>query len=183
MASRHNQRGFTLIELMIAVAIVGVLAATAVYLFRQQQTRVEATTEVTAVFSELVIRQEQYRTEGGNYLSTGASESDLYPAGSPSTTTATIVFPSPPTGDFATLRFLPDIQSARCGYVAIAGEAGDTAAVGTIAGDATLFNYTPPMTDWYYLLAKCDMNQDASDFSYYFRHSEDSKMYWVNQGK
>ena len=175
--SGFTQVGFTLIELMIVVAIVGILAAAAVSFFGSTQKRVEAKTEVTAIFAELKLRQEQYRLESGSYA--GGSETAWYPASAPTNDGSGILLPTPPTSGsiYEALRFSPDTRSVRCGYSVVTGT------VGAIAGDATKFNYTAPPTDWYYLLAKCDMNQNSSDFSYYFQHSDDSKLYWLDQGK
>jgi prepilin-type N-terminal cleavage/methylation domain-containing protein len=52
MRSERNRAGFTLIELMIAVAIIGALAATAITLFNSQQLRskrAEGMTNVEAI--------------------------------------------------------------------------------------------------------------------------------------
>ncbi len=166
---------------MIVVAIIGVLASMAVYLFGSQKKRVEATTEVTVVFTELRVKQEQFRLENGSFLSTGTSEPDLYPPSSPATDGGKVALPSPATGDMLTLRFAPDIQATRCGYVSIAGEGGDATNVGSVASSE--FSYVPPAVDWYYLLAQCDMDQDSTVDSFYFQHSEDSKLYYINQGK
>lgn len=50
--AKHNKQGFTLVELMITVAIIGILSSTAITLFQAQQLRskrAEGTTNVEAV--------------------------------------------------------------------------------------------------------------------------------------
>ena len=63
MKSRH---GYTLIELMIVVAIVGVLAAVAIPAFRSYTLRARVS-EATGFLSEIKQRQEVYRSEFGQY--------------------------------------------------------------------------------------------------------------------
>ncbi len=65
---RHSkEKGFTLIELMIVVAIVGILAAIAIPNFIGMQKRAK-TTEAKSNLGELWTLQEAYRAENDTYV-------------------------------------------------------------------------------------------------------------------
>ena len=61
------QKGFTLIELMIVVAIIGILASIAVPSYREYVNRARAT-EATSALSQMRIRMEQYFQDNRTYL-------------------------------------------------------------------------------------------------------------------
>ncbi|MCP4446678.1 MAG: prepilin-type N-terminal cleavage/methylation domain-containing protein [Myxococcales bacterium] len=171
----YLSRGFTLIELMVVVAIVGILAALAVYMFGSQQKRVSAKSEVTSMFGEFKMRQEQFRLENGAYM----SSANPHPANPNTTGGKSALLPLPT--EWTTLGMAPDASSVHCSYITIAGAGGDASNVGTKAEDD--FNYVPPPTDWYYVLAQCDMDQDPSVDSFYFQNSESSDLFFLDQGK
>jgi len=64
--TKKQQAGFTLMELMIVVAIVGILAAIAVPSFSAYVKRARAS-EAPTFLGEIRQRQEAYRAEFGNY--------------------------------------------------------------------------------------------------------------------
>src|SRR5260221_8814208 len=78
-AFMRRPRGFTLIELMIVVAILVILASIAVTAYKRYMARARAT-EVYAVFADIRAKEEAYRAEYGAYLNISASEVDFYPA-------------------------------------------------------------------------------------------------------
>jgi prepilin-type N-terminal cleavage/methylation domain-containing protein len=183
----RTQKGFTLIELMVVVAIIGILAGLAIYSFGGTQKKTKARGEVAAVFAEFKVRQEQYMLENRTYLSSNAADDEdtRHPTAGPAADGSKTAFlPLPAEWGVNNLKMATGFASTYCSYVAIAGVAADAGNIGTIAGGD--FGFTAPATeDWYYLLAHCDMDQDggATADSFYFQRFDDSQLYFINQGK
>lgn len=70
-----REKGFTLVELMIVVALLGILAAVAVPLYRGYISNAR-TTEAKTNLETLRLLEEQYFAEKGEYVS-GTSTTDL----------------------------------------------------------------------------------------------------------
>lgn len=170
-----RQAGFTLIEILIAVAIVGVLAGLAVMTFGKQ-TRKARAAEVQAIFAELRNREEQYHLENGVYFSTGADESDTHPAAPGPQAQAFAPLPA----TWAPLRVKAPMANVYCGYVVLAGTGGDGTNLGAKAGEFGMA--AAPATDWYYLLAHCDLDGNNARDSYFFSWSGDTKVQKQNDG-
>jgi prepilin-type N-terminal cleavage/methylation domain-containing protein len=66
MLSRHKNRGFTLIELMIVVAIIGVLAAVALTAYGMYVRR-SYNSEATSMLADIRVKQEAYRATFHQY--------------------------------------------------------------------------------------------------------------------
>ena len=174
--ARDRQAGFTLMELMVVVALVAILAAVALPSFAGESRKAAGTAEVSAFFGELRIREEQYHTENGAYLATGATESATFPATPTAAATAVGALPA----SWTALKVRTPESKVRCGYVVIAGTA-TTGTVGTIA--ATSFGYTHPNQDWFYVLAHCNLDNDPTVDGYYFISSDSATIQKLNPGK
>lgn len=165
-----RQAGFTLIEILVAVALIGILAAIAIVSFGKQ-TRKARGSEANAMFAALRIAQEQYHLENGAYLPTGA-EHPMNPGRS-----AQSLLPLP--AEWVSLKVQLPETTAYCGYVAGAGAAGTAPA----DAKAAEFGFTAaPTTDWYYLLAHCDLDGNGARDSYYFTWSGDTRVQKQNEG-
>ena len=79
---KTNRKGFTLIELMIVVAIIGILAAIAIPNFIRYQLR-SKTTEAKVVLGGVKTSEESFRAEYDEYAPVRTT-----PAGAPGTTKA-----------------------------------------------------------------------------------------------
>ena len=165
----EQEAGFTLIELMLVVAIIAVLAAIAVPLFGSQADSAKAENEANGMITALALAEKGYFLENTTYLSTGTSETDTWPT-TPSTSPQDLA-PFPAT--WTNLKVTPPVSATRCTYVVVAGNAGDAA-----GGIATgLFNFTPPTTiPWFYVLGHCDMDNDPTVDGYFFESSVDTTM-------
>lgn len=195
----HHERGFTLIELMVVVVIVGVLSAIAVYVFSKQTNQAKRT-EVHAVFAEMKVRQEQVLLETGQYscLDDGGAgacdDHDVFPGGPMDRNPDPI--PAGNTEWSNLLRMNLDKPALLCKYAAVAGPANDGSNV--LAGSAATARFGFATADaaaipdpWYYLIATCDLdnnpgnptnNADNSD-SWYFMTSHRDGVITLNRGR
>jgi type IV pilus assembly protein PilE len=76
--NRSRSRGFTLVELMIALAVVGLLSAIA-YPSYQQQVAKGRRTDAKQSLLELAQRMERFYTERGTYAGATLGSTGLYP--------------------------------------------------------------------------------------------------------
>ncbi len=70
----HNQKGFTLIELMIVVVIIGILAALAIPRFMQATTKSKQT-EAKQLLKQIYTMERAYRQEYDTYACNGLTGS------------------------------------------------------------------------------------------------------------
>lgn len=190
---RSRQAGFTLIEMMIVVAIMGILVSMAVFAYRKVTSNAEVDSEVNAIFAEYRVRQEEYHAENGTYLSTGASETDTFPTGAPRRPQDAPIDVAPilaaanplgptPADKWVSLRMSPRKTQLRCGYASIAGLAGD-AVPGLGATALIMNNPTAPESNWYFLVARCDADGDNALDSFYLGRHDREDLVIQNKGK
>ena len=73
-----NQKGFTMIELMIVVVIIGLLAAMAIPRFMAVSTK-NKQSEAKLVLKQIYTNQRTYRQQGNTYFMPGAAASAASP--------------------------------------------------------------------------------------------------------
>jgi prepilin-type N-terminal cleavage/methylation domain-containing protein len=163
---RVRDAGFTLVELMIVVAIVGVLAVIAGTAYRKYGARARAA-EVYAMFGEIRAKEEAFRAEFSYFCTTaatvnpptlagctGGDENTFYPALlSSNEPKAKAWRAGAPVGWKDLLGINPAKDQLYCGYAVVAGGAADFAAAG--ARGAAMFS-TAPTGVWWYASAACD---------------------------
>ncbi len=167
---RARQHGFTIVEIMIAVAIIAVLAAIAVPMWTRESRKVKADSEVTSMFGELVVKLEQYKLENGAYLAAAACP------GAPAPTGYKFVDKCKTSGsEWEKLRVSPE-SSMSCTYEIVVGDNV------TVPSPPSPFTMATPATSWFYLVATCDMDGQGAPYATFFRSSLDSSLQKADYG-
>ncbi|MCU1278004.1 MAG: fimbrial protein pilA [bacterium] len=170
MARRRNAAGFTLIELMIVVAIIAVLATIAGTAYRRYMDS-GRTTEAMAMLGEIRAKEEAYRAEFSQYFGwSGGMESSTNAL--PQVDTAGCVgggtkepcykaIPNPVSGGTAPwpswglLGLNAGRAALQCGYIVNFGAVGTTVP-GTMPLEQNILTTATQTQPWWGAVAICD---------------------------
>ena len=171
---RRDERGFTLIELMIVVAIIAILAIVVVPLFTGEAKKVKAKTEVSAMFAELSAKQERYKSENNVYLAVAECPTPVN--ATPKAVAACQTVGAP----WLDLGVVPPEQTLRCSYEVYIG---DSATAPTAPTGATVsIPATYVATSWYMIHARCDMDNDST-LAHFVMSSFDGTLQITSEGE
>ena len=194
---RRHARAFTLIELMIVVAIVGVLAVLGIVGYRRLIVA-SHTSEATHMVQSIRVAEETYHAEAQTYISTsadGISLSSLFPVANqtpaakktawttPTLSTTTCAPPGTGAPDCFALLPVHSDGPVMYGYATLAGQAGTAA--GSITLPTTNLTLNGPSgnstTDFYWVTATGDPGGQGSPYSYVVGNSFTNDLYVLDQ--
>jgi prepilin-type N-terminal cleavage/methylation domain-containing protein len=171
--------GFTLVELMIVVVVLGILAALAMVGYRRYVAKARSS-EAVAMLAEMSSKEQLYFLEFAQYLPLVNSSAVTPPAvsGAAGTETADQFYPSDPSvstfdsvrtatalgalplsWQYAAIR--PKDRVLYCTYFAGAGAAGSLPPASPAVG-AGLLGSVAIGQPWYYVLGACNLNSTSS---------------------
>jgi prepilin-type N-terminal cleavage/methylation domain-containing protein len=188
LAMRDRESGFTLLELMVTLLVIGILAAVALPSFFGELRKARSSSEVQPLFNDLRVRLEQFMQENGQYPTT-IGEATMHPGSAPGTA-AVAINPLPATWQAIKVRG-SGTDTVYCRYTWATGAANDATNIGARAAAAVApanaapqggFGFVAPATEWYYLLAQCNMNGTGRP-SWYFTSSSDARIQNVDEGE
>lgn len=168
---RPTERGFTLIEVMIVVVLIGIVAALVVPGWFKTSRQAKAETEVSAMFAELAIREAQYKGDVGNGRFLAAVACPTAVPGAEGVDASACIGSGQP---WATLRVNLPSTILRCNYRIATDQTG--------AATPTGFTFTASVGSWYWILAECNTDDVAGTNSQYFTSSVDTTIQRLNRG-
>ena len=116
-----HQAGFTLVELMIVVAIVGILSVVAMPMFASYMGKARST-EGVGFLAEVKSRQESYRFDFGMYMDVSGNRGTYYPGGDPGRSAQPWIPVA--MGNWTALAAMPSGGESRFVYSTVAGGPG-----------------------------------------------------------
>jgi len=171
---KRSQGGFTLIELMVVVAIIAILAAIVVPTFVREGRKAKADTEITAMFAEISTKEEAYKLEKGAYLDAPTCPSTTSTSGVNFNTTCVTS-----GNNWYNLRVNATDSAIRCKYTITNGAANTALTPGTPwtvpCSTGAACTTVTPATAWYYVIAECDMDGQGGTNAKFFQSSLETK--------
>lgn len=179
----RRRRGFTLVELMVVVALVGILASVGVMLFRNHVFNTR-TVEAMTMMQSIRAAEETWRAENGAYLDVSDTNSDFYPVGTPNRTLRTFYDPASTHPDAPKWRLLNPTVSGpiQFVYTVKAGPPLTTIAPPITAQQPTFPTAANQTEPWYIIQAKGDTNADLVE-SFYVATSLNAEVLKEREGE
>lgn len=159
MSVKSRVRGFTLTELMVVVALVGILSVVGVASFRRQVSASKVS-EPASVMRAISAAETAYRAENQVYLNVSSSNNDWYPSKDLGPTVRSWVVKPGGHPDLAKWQLLgaPVTQPVMFGYLVNAGRAGATPPALQLSQSVTVGK---PTDTWFVIQARADSDGDG----------------------
>ena len=173
-----KRTGFTLVELMIVVVVLGILAAIAIVNYNKRSASAKAA-EVPGMFAEIKRSQLAFQAENGYFLSSAAAETTVYPVLLATGEPKKKKWEPAANSAWANLGVRPVDTWMYCGYSTVAGAAG-VAPGGTYGKN--IYNQQTPQTQWFYVVAICDLDSRAATNTVYVSSHDRETTVTYNDG-
>jgi prepilin-type N-terminal cleavage/methylation domain-containing protein len=179
--ARRNQAGFTLVELLTVVVIVGILAAVGIALLRQHVFS-SKTTEVVAMVQSIRAAEERWRSENHGYLDVSQTLTSWYPMSTPDKTK--YHWDQPAGNDYQKWRLLaPTVAGpVQAGYAVRAGPAFTPMLEPTTVKKPTWPAGALQNEPWYVIQAQADTDGDGTS-AMFLASSLNGELYVENEGE